>query len=232
MMPKGTSSMSIYSLLCPMTPRITSVAIWCGPGTAPHNRELTPQDGQRRRHIAAPSLDDVQQLFRCPLIYVGFPVRVDRFQVVNGVLDLPGLPNQFPRLPRPSRDLCLRFADGLLIPGPGFLQLRQPLRPSRRLLPLRRGLLLQRPGMLRRGPLSSVHVHSPGLLTVTPRGKQPEELLEVFEDQRRLLAHLYVAQVVVPDLLRGLAFREEEQVRLHPRACCREDSTRQTHHAP
>src|SRR6185312_12258703 len=72
----------------------------------------------------------------------------------------------------------------------------------------------------------------PTPLTVSALGEQAEEVGELVESERRLLADLEIGEVVIPDALSGTALRKEQQVGLDTRACCREGATRQTHDAP
>ncbi len=63
-------------------------------------------------------------------------------------------------------------------------------------------------------------------------GQQAEELLEVGQRERRLLADLDVGEVVVPDTLGRPAPGEEEQVGLDARARGSEDARGQADDAP
>lgn len=55
------------------------------------NTAISSQNCQRLSDLTPLGLDEVQQLLRCPFVLFGLGVGIDRFQVVDGVLDLFGL---------------------------------------------------------------------------------------------------------------------------------------------
>lgn len=157
---------------------------------------------------------------------------VDGLEVINGVFDLLGLAGEFPGLSGQFFHLGFGVLDSLVVAWLGLLQFLELQGPPSGLLALRGCLLLERPGLLGGLGLSRVQVHRPGQFAVASRREQTEEIIEVLEQQRRLLADLDIGHVVIPDLVRRLPLREEQEIRLHTRACRREDTRRQAHDAP
>jgi len=70
-------------------------------------RLLPPQDRQGLGDLAALGLNDVQEFFRRPGVFLVPSVRIDRLQVINRVLDIFGLTGQFAGFLRQGGDPLL-----------------------------------------------------------------------------------------------------------------------------